>query len=388
MSAFIIAGAYEGHLIGYRLPEELADATEELDAPLPPSFAFKAHDGSVKALAAGGPHLSTCGADHTICVYNLRKMRGQERLLQQEGGAMLRCLAFFSDSHLLSGGNDGELCIWRSKDWECLLRMKGHKGAVHSIAVHPTGRVALSVAADKKLMLWNLTTAKCNYTVALAEPAWLIGWSADGELYAHDTRNAVLVYALRTSALKFSLPHPTSPPLSFAFLSDGLIATGDHAGTLRLWSLQTGEVVCQRDMAHQSRVKSIQTFAGKPGLIATASTDGTICVWRWVEEEGGVAASKKKKKQQQQQGGVSLQRLLSLSTRLRLTSLCVSDLSVAPTAAAVAVSSGPAPPEEEGSEEEEEEGEEEEEDSEEGSEEEEDEDEEEEEVHGDQEVYR
>ena len=44
---------------------------------------------------------------------------------------------------------------------------------------------------------------------------------------------------------------------------------------------QTGEVVCQRDMAHQSRVKSIQTFAGKPGLIATASTDGTICVWRW-----------------------------------------------------------------------------------------------------------
>ena len=66
-----------------------------------------------------------------------------------------------------NGGNDGELCIWRSKDWECLLRMKGHKGAVHDVSVHPSGRLALSVAADRKLMLWNLLTGKCNYTLAL-----------------------------------------------------------------------------------------------------------------------------------------------------------------------------------------------------------------------------
>ena len=80
----------------------------------------------------------------------------------QAGGTSLHCLAFFKDSHLVSGDGDGELCIWRSSDWECLLRMKGHKGAVNAVAIHPSGRVALTVAADSKLMLWNLTTGAAS----------------------------------------------------------------------------------------------------------------------------------------------------------------------------------------------------------------------------------
>ena len=30
----------------------------------------------------------------------------------------------FEDALYVSGGADGDLCIWRSSDWECLLRMK------------------------------------------------------------------------------------------------------------------------------------------------------------------------------------------------------------------------------------------------------------------------
>ena len=63
----------------------------------------------------------------------------------------------------------------------CLSLTQGHKGAVHGLAIHPSGRAALSVAADSKLMLWNLTTGKCNYTSALPEPARLIGWTPDGD---------------------------------------------------------------------------------------------------------------------------------------------------------------------------------------------------------------
>ena len=278
--AYVIAGSYEGHLIGYRLPSTIDGATGELDAAPQPSFAFKAHDGCVKAIAGGGRHLSTCGSDHTVCVYNLRKMRGQEKLLQQDGGALLQCLTFYADSHLVSGGSDGELCIWRTSDWACLLRMKGHKGAVHSIAVHPSGRAALSVAADSKLMLWNLTTGKCNYTAALSAPAWLVRWSPDGELYAHETRQAVLIYSLRSSEVLHTLPHAASPPLSLAFLSDGLLATGDDAGTLRVWSLDSGTPVAELERAHERRVKCITPFP-QPGVFASASTDGSIRVWRW-----------------------------------------------------------------------------------------------------------
>jgi hypothetical protein len=35
-------------------------------------------------------------------------------------------LAFFSKTHMISTGEDGKLCIWRTKDWECLRVLKGH----------------------------------------------------------------------------------------------------------------------------------------------------------------------------------------------------------------------------------------------------------------------
>jgi WD40 repeat protein len=154
----------------------------------------------------------------------------------QGGGTSLESLAFYGSSHLISGGGDGELCIWRSSDWECLLRMKGHKGAVYDVAIHPSGRAALSVAADCKLMLWNLTTGaavrkllacgpaalhtactlsgthaptttvlthgthtgKCNYTSALAEASRLIAWAPGGEAYLYASRRALQMYDLRS----------------------------------------------------------------------------------------------------------------------------------------------------------------------------------------------
>ena len=215
---WIVAGAYEGHIIGYEVAAKSL-LQQSQTTPPQPKFALKAHDGIVKAVACGGNWLATCGSDHVINIYNLKKLRMQGKLLQQDGGTQLHCLAFYSDSHLLSGGGDGELCIWRSSDWECLLRMKGHKGAVHAVAIHPSGRAALSVAADSKLMLWNLTTGKCNYTTALTEPARLVCWSPSGEVYAYETRTAVHVYALRSSQLLHTFPHDECPPLAIAFAS-------------------------------------------------------------------------------------------------------------------------------------------------------------------------
>ena len=126
MVVFLVGGSYEGHLVGYRVAPELlagGGALAEASAP-PPTFALTAHDGCVRAVAAGGASLASSGTDHAICVHNLRRLRSEGTLVQEEGGAALHCLAFFRDSHLVSGGADGDLCIWRSSDWECLLRMK------------------------------------------------------------------------------------------------------------------------------------------------------------------------------------------------------------------------------------------------------------------------
>ena len=55
--------------------------------------------------------------------------------------------------------------------------------------------------------------------------------TTDGEAYAYDTRAVVLVYALRSGEQLHALAHP-SPPLAMAFVSSGLLLTGDAAGAL------------------------------------------------------------------------------------------------------------------------------------------------------------
>lgn len=101
----------------------------------------------------------------------------------------ITCLEFYGSSHLLSGGEDGLLCVWNSKKWQCLKSIKAHKyadrdaadkrkllcqlsfflgcgstkpscplfflrGSVTSLSVHPSGKLALTVGADQTLR-WN-----------------------------------------------------------------------------------------------------------------------------------------------------------------------------------------------------------------------------------------
>ena len=61
---------------------------------------------------------------------------------------------------MLSGSEDGLVAIWRTKGWECLKSMKGHKGCVNSIAVHPSGKMALSVGKDWAAIVWDLVNGR------------------------------------------------------------------------------------------------------------------------------------------------------------------------------------------------------------------------------------
>jgi protein MAK11 len=88
----------------------------------------------------------------------LRKRKELGSLLQHEGS--ITTIQFFSKTYMFSGSEDGTICIWRTKDWECLKILKGHKGRVNSLAIHPSGKIALSVSIDKTVRLWNLLTGQ------------------------------------------------------------------------------------------------------------------------------------------------------------------------------------------------------------------------------------
>jgi protein MAK11 len=171
-------------------------------------FAFTPHQGSVRALAIphegnkAGQLLVSGGADEHIRLYDLRRRAETGELLYHKG--TVTCLTFIGSTHLLSAGEDGIVCIWRYvgaawnlcpsavdligdgssrscailpdhewptfymlrcrvHDWSLLHILGGHKGPVNSLAVHPSGKLALSGGRDRTLRLWDLVNGRCAY---------------------------------------------------------------------------------------------------------------------------------------------------------------------------------------------------------------------------------
>lgn len=143
------------------------------------SFGFSCSQGALKTLAvsSGGQYLSCGGSDERIHIFNVAENKSMGELGLHEGA--ITALDFFDDSYMISGSEvsaqstnvlsrdqlsqsltqhlqDTTLRIWRCHDWECVHVLSGHKDAITSVAIHPSGKLALSVSKDNTLKLWNL----------------------------------------------------------------------------------------------------------------------------------------------------------------------------------------------------------------------------------------
>jgi protein MAK11 len=45
-------------------------------------------------------------------------------------------------------------------NWAHMATLTGHKGSINDVAIHPSGALALSVARDGTLRMWDLASSK------------------------------------------------------------------------------------------------------------------------------------------------------------------------------------------------------------------------------------
>ena len=115
-------------------------------------------------------------------------------------------LAFSPDSRkLISGGSDYQAIIWDLDNLRLQHRLVGHTDIIHAVAFTPDGARAVTGSNDTTLRLWNVSDGKM-----IAEMRGHKGkiWNAIG---------------IRQS--------------------DGMIASGDHEGEIRLWDGRTGAFI-------------------------------------------------------------------------------------------------------------------------------------------------
>jgi protein MAK11 len=261
-------------------------------------FTSQAHIGSIKSLAvaADGRWMVSGGSDESVRIYATARMQEHGSLIHHAGS--VTAAQFFGSAFLLSGGSEGALCIWNTKDWSLAKKFEGaHRpgegsnsmGGVTALAVHPSGRVALSVGSvDRQCKLWDLMKGTLASSRQLeGPPAHSVAWSPSGESFVLVSDRRIDLYSVASNALVRREELNDTKILSLAFLTDDALVLGCEDKTIRVHSTHTGECITTL-RAHGARVRGLDVLAvpssGAAGaplihLLGSASTDGQTNLW-------------------------------------------------------------------------------------------------------------
>ncbi|XP_053777015.1 p21-activated protein kinase-interacting protein 1 isoform X2 [Desmodus rotundus] len=196
----------------------------------------------------------------------------------------ITCLKFHGNRHLISGAEDGLICVWDAKKWECLKSIKAHKGHVTFLSIHPSGKLALSVGTDKTLRTWNLVEGRLAFIKNIKQNAHIVEWSPKGEKYIVVILNKIDVYRLDTASVTGTITNEKRVS-SVTFLSESVLAVGGDEEVVRFFDTDSLMCLCEFK-AHGNRVKDMFSFEiPEHHVIVTASSDGFIKMWKLQQDK-------------------------------------------------------------------------------------------------------
>lgn len=271
--AEIIVGTYEKILIGYKVIKE------DKKYVMQQSFTNHTHCGSIRSLAVSDRYVASGSTDETIKLFNLRSRTEVGSLIQQEGS--INCLQFHQNSHLFSGSEDGTICIWKPGNWQCLKTLRGHKGSVTALSIHPSGKLALSSSKDRTLKTWNLIKGRAAFTTNIKAVAEPIRWSPDGTKYALVINHCVDIYSVKTAGIIHSIDFGRKVH-TLIFLTATVLAIGGEGENIEFHAVHKKAIFCILPTG-TSRIKSLSCMQSPDAedhlWLISSSSDGTIQIW-------------------------------------------------------------------------------------------------------------
>jgi WD40 repeat protein len=121
--------------------------------------------------------LLSAGYDETMAVFSLSKgvQSGELKTPADLGTPTCSCFAPPSTSyptHVLIGMSSGKIIIYKRRDWSVQHILSGHDDrGITCLAVHPTGKMALSGGKDGKIILWDLLKGKLAFVYKIPNPS-------------------------------------------------------------------------------------------------------------------------------------------------------------------------------------------------------------------------
>lgn len=189
-----------------------------------------------------GLNLHAFRADTTWHHFDLRTIQelSTKKLFEQAGEEDMLCVCMSSDRQRVFGGmKDGSVRVWSLPEGKDLLKLEGHSGPVHGLAITADDQRLVSAAADGSARVWDLQTGKEISRCAHGGRVLAVAFTPDGSriVTAGDDRTAALWDAQTGKEIKRFQGH-TDEVLCVEVSVDGKwLVTGSADKTARTWSL-------------------------------------------------------------------------------------------------------------------------------------------------------
>ncbi|MBD2342379.1 hypothetical protein H6G64_36330 [Calothrix sp. FACHB-156] len=236
------------------------------------------HSGGVNSVrfSRDGKFLVSAGRDKKI---NLWSLDGTllKTLTGHEGD--VKTVEFSLDGNIIiSGSDDQKIKIW-SITGELLETFVGHTGSVISVSPSPDKNIIVSGSADNTIRLWDLYKLGLRTLKRHDDVVNSISFSLDGTtLVTASADGAVKLWNLYGQELDtFKKREVPINSVSFSPKNNGIFAFGSEDGTISIWDKKQLKELASWE-GHTGDVYSIQ-FSPNGETITSGGKDGTVKLW-------------------------------------------------------------------------------------------------------------
>ncbi len=236
---------------------------------------------AIWAMTPSGSHLAHVQVNGGV-VWVLHN-QGREVLLmavQEQTFGAFHALKFTADGRTLVAGCEEGVVTWKvnvTLDQKLPVQTSFRAGTIHSIDVHPGGR--LLATGGRELKLWSLTNHRLIATFPCKVPGARVEFSADGKLLlAVVGDKAVAAWPVSESPEKRSLDGHQAGVPAVAFSPDGKrLASASKDMTVRLWDVGSGR--CRHTChGHPAPIEAV-AFSPDGKRLASGDIYGNVRIW-------------------------------------------------------------------------------------------------------------
>ncbi|MGF1933476.1 MAG: protein kinase domain-containing protein [Nostoc sp. ChiQUE02] len=254
------------------------------------------HSQAVKSVtfSPDGKILATASDDKTIKLWQVETLEEICTLLGHSH--TVKSVAFSPDGQILASGSwDKTIKLWDVNTGREICTITGHQLQVNSVAFSPQGQLLASASYDRTIRLWQIPAlgrdrgAGSRLAVSVVEREQ--GDMNSAELKDHSQgAEDIPPFPLPPAPLPLVQNRPCYSLLStlsghawavltVAFSPDGkILATGSDDNTIKLWEVNTGQLICTL-VGHSWSVVAV-AFTADGKTLLSASCDKTVKLWR------------------------------------------------------------------------------------------------------------